>query len=207
MTSNKKYCLFLLSLIALASGCAEPCADKLIRCQNENLKLKEEFSAISKHYAASTVTINEQNKQIANFYRFRNARYVNLAKMKEIQIDRLTAAADTNNDGCDDTVNVYFRPVDVRDHVIKAPGEVIIRLFDLSEKPAKVGEIRLTAEMLETHWIGRLITNHYSLQCPITKNPGGSNITLRIEFTELLTGRIFTAEKMLTAKSPPAAKK
>ena len=191
-------------LAAMLAGCADQTADKLIKCQNENFDLKERNEKLHKELVDAQQTIHQQNSQIENLEKLGPARIEQLTRVEKVDLDRQTGGYDDNNDRYDDGVAIFLRPIDAKGHTIKAAGALRVKLFELDGDEPKIrGQCQLTADELSQKWTGRFWTNHYSVRCPFTTMPTSSNITVQMEFTELLTGKPFIAQKLIEIKLPP----
>jgi len=94
-----------------------------------------------------------------------------------------------------DAVKVYLIPRDAAGSVIKAPGSVTIRLFDLAaaEGAEWLGQCEVSPKELESLWFtGLFMPDHYSIVCPFEKPPEHPDVTVRAEFTDYVTGKTFT---------------
>ncbi len=209
MVRNLFHLVVLLGSVGLCfvagSGCADQTADKLIRCQNETIQLKTENDRLNKKLADARQMIDQQQQQIKNLEKLGPARIKDLTHVDHIELDRLTGGYEENGCGYDSGVRVYIRPIDDSGHTIKAAGTVQIRLFELDHEPKLLGQCRLNAEALKKTWIGRLWTNHYTIKCPFEKKPTSSNITVYVEYVELLTGKPFVTQQLIQVKIPPLA--
>ena len=206
---NKTYrCSDLLKLIVLAAmltGCAQnQTADKLIKCQNENIDLKERNEKLHKELVDAQQAIQRQNQQIKNLEKLGPARVEQLTRVDRIDLDRQTGGYDDNSDRYDDGVAIYLRPIDAKGHTIKAAGSLRVNLFQLDgDEPKILGQCDFTSDELTQNGAGRFWTNPYSVRCPFKTKPTSSNITAQVEFTELLPGNPFVSQKLIEIKLPP----
>lgn len=134
----------------------------------------------------------------------------NLVHVDKIEIERLSGGYDDDHDGIDEGVVVYLRLLDKEGDAIKAAGSARVRLLDLSRPDGShtVGEVALEAAALRPMWFGRLMTYHYTIKVPWSGGPeplGARTVTVRVEFTELLSGKTFEAQSVVEA-SPAAAR-
>ncbi len=193
-----------LSMVFM-SGCAQDRGPSpLAQCKTQLDQAREDNSRLIKQLAQANQTIQNQSKQIDALQHFGTQRMADLIHVQSLQLDRLTGGYDDNHDGYDDGVVVYLQPLDQHGHIIEAAGATRVRVFELQKEPKLIGEADLTVPELAKNWAGRLWTQHYTLRCPFAKKPESQNITLLVEFTELLTGKTFVTEKLVTIKLPPA---
>jgi hypothetical protein len=208
--AHKDFCWVLpltiigLSLILMA-GCAQDRRPTpLAQCHKTLEQTQEDNSRLTRQLATANQTIQNQSRQIEALEGFGPGRMDELIHVQSLQLDRLTGGYDDNHDSYEDGIVVYLQPLDQHGHIIEAAGSARVRLFELQKDPKLIGEISLTVSELAKNWAGRLWTQHYTLRCPFAKKPTIPNITLQVEFTELLTGKTFVTEKLVTIKLPPA---
>jgi hypothetical protein len=192
-------------LVVMFVGCAQnQAADKLIKCQNENIALKERNEKLHKELISAQQTIRQQDQQIKNLEKLGPARIEELTRVDHIDLDRQTGGYDENHDGYDDGVAVFLRPLDAKGHTIKAAGSLRVKLFQLDgDEPKILGQCKFNAKEMDSKWVGRFWTNHYSVRCPFKTRPTSTHITAQVEFTELLTGKPFVAQKLIDIKLSP----
>jgi hypothetical protein len=204
--SNLRYILLLSVVGLMMGGCAaDRTADTLMACQNENIALSDQNARLTKELTQAKQTEQKQTEQIENLARLGPGRLENLTRAEKIELDRQTGGYDENGDKFDDGIAVYLSPRDAGNHIIKAAGELRIRLYELHREPKLIGECFLDAKTLNSKWVARFLANHYSVRCPFTKKPTDRNITVQVEFVELLTGKPFVAQKLVEIKLPTAA--
>jgi len=192
------------AVAALAGGCAVP-ADQYAKAVAE----RDDAAARAKVLMAANAALERQladARQEAETLRdLGEKRLDSLFHVTGIKLGRFTAAADIDGDGADDGIRVYLLPFDQDDHTLKAAGVVRIRLFDLAAEEGErlVGDFEYTVEQARRHWAGGFATYHYKFDCPWKTPPSHGGITVRVEFTDYLTGKTFAAQKL--CKLPAAA--
>ncbi len=134
----------------------------------------------------------------------------NLVRVDRIEIERLSGGYDEDHDGVDEGVVVYLRLLDKEGDAIKAAGSANLQLLDLSraEGPRTVGEVRLDPAALRPMWFGRLMTYHYTIRIPWSggaARPSSKSVTVRVEFTELLSGKTFEAQAVVEVSGTTAS--
>ncbi len=193
-------------VLAALTGCDGATTRERFRQLDQQVsELTDRVDTLTQDLAAKNAVVEAQRKQIETLQRLGDKRLAKLYHVTEIKLERLTGGADYDGKSGDDGVTVYVQPVDQDGHVIKAAGDLRIELFDLANPDGKrrIGEYRLDAEHARKHWHGRLMTNHYTIKCPWrAKPPVHDEITVRVEFTDYLTGRTFRAQKSVKIKRP-----
>jgi hypothetical protein len=181
-------------LVIAAIGCDNTTAERMRQLDQQIRQLNDQTDKLGKEVTAKDAVIETQRQQIATLQHLGDKRLEKLYYVTAIRIDRLTGPANYDDKPGPDGITVYIQPVDQDGHVIKAAGDIRIQLLDLANADGKhlIGEYRLDAEHARKAWYGRLMTNHYSVKCPWRSGPPAhEDITVRVEFTDYLTGKTF----------------
>ncbi len=194
IVAAKTLLVFFLTA-SMLTGCADQ-ASELLKCRNNLTRIGRENDRLKANLSASRQKINSQSAQIAKLEEFGNNRLKNLLHVQRIHLDRLTGGYDADNDHRDDGIVVFLQPIDTEGDVFKTAGEVTVKLFSLSDKPILLGEVHLSPGELSKSWAGRFWTSHFTIRCPFRVKPKDPNVTLQVKFTELLTGKTFTAQRV-----------
>ncbi len=154
-------------------------------------------------------TIGRQNEQIADLQNLGDKRLEKLFYVTHLELGRRSGGVDKDGRSGDDAVVVYLQPVDRDGHVIKAAGEVTVQLYDLANAPAEnlIGEYHWSLDELGATWAGGFLgSSQFSLLCPWrTGPPAHDQITIRATFTDYLTGKTFTAQRVVSVHLPGLA--
>jgi hypothetical protein len=207
MRPNPILAALVLSLCLVATGCNGGGADARIT-QIQQLQDKSEQQA--RLLAQKDEQLATQAKRIQELQGLTAERAIdNLVQVANIEIDRLSGGYDDNHDGVDEGVVVYLRLLDRDGDAIKAIGSARVRLFDLArpEGSQLVGESSLDAAAMRPLWFGRLLTYHYTIKVPWSggaKRADHKSITVVVDFTDLLTGKTFTAQKVVEVSGAAA---
>ena len=83
-------------------------------------------------------------------------------------------------------------------------GSFIIDAYDLSMPPNDnhLGRWEVSAEQAAENWFGNAVMYGYTLTLPWQRAPQGERVTVRVTFTDSLTGRQFTGQKDVDVKPP-----
>jgi len=146
-----------------------------------------------------------QAEQIQTLQGLGPKRLDRLVRVEKIDIGRYTAGRDTDGKPGHDAVRVYLRPLDADGHVLKAAGDVRIQLFDLA---ADAGRLLAAHDFgvatIRKHWADGMLARHYAFDCPWAAGPPAHpDVTVRVTFTDYLTGKTFTAQKLCQVALPP----
>ncbi len=187
----------LLALLGLPLACLGGCLG-LPRCSElaDTLATRQaELDAARRDLAALRETVDAQDEQIQTLAKLGEARLDRLFHVERIRLGRYTGGIDTDDVPGHDAVKVYLEPVDQHGSVIKAAGDVTIDLFDLPAGGTRLGTFTFAADSLADYWRSGPLTHHFSFVCPLeAARPSQSEVTVRVTFTEYLTGKTFTAQ-------------
>jgi cell division protein FtsB len=184
---------------ALSAKPVEPSENTLKR---ENAELKAE---------------NEQlKKQLETLMGIdKPARIEAVSAVSSIELTNRCGIYGKNSDGKKERLVVYLRPIDDMGDVLKAAGAVKIELWNLNAKPneALLKSWEIEPKDLRRKWSGSLLTSYYKLQFDVNSIltgkeksqtlhsfSGGAELTLRVEFTDYLTGKILKAQRVVNSR-------
>lgn len=165
--------------------------ESLRKLQQENQQLQTAFS--------------EQKQQIRTLQQLGDRRFDLLYRIQRIELGRHTGGVNLDDIGGDDGIKVYLRPIDQDGSVIKTAGTVKIQLFDLAADPKTnlIGEYLFDVTEISKQWSSGFLAYHFSFECPWQMGPPAhKEITVRAEFTDYLTGKVLTAQKLCKIKLP-----
>ena len=200
MNNLYRFTPIVLTLIVCA-GCQIGAADRLAECRKDIVDVKQQNAELTGQIADANQTIEEQNRRIETLINLPKDRFAKLVKVERIELARLTAGYDTDKDGIDDGIVVHIKPIDADGHVVKSAGRIDVKTFDLAgEAPKLLGSIMIPAEESSAHWYGKLWTHHFTVRCPFSSQPSTGDVTVRVTFVDLLTGKTLTAQKLCTVK-------
>jgi hypothetical protein len=151
--------------------------------QNADLKLQHESDL------ATISSLKERQNVVATLPEDRVGK---LFTTHGIVFSRLTTADQK-------MLKVYVTPTDDQAQRLKAAGAIVVEAFDLARPDnQRIGEWQFTTEEAKSKWNGEMMLYAYVLECPWQNAPGSSNVTVKVTFTDELTGRAFTAQRQLT---------
>ena len=124
--------------------------------------------------------------------------------MHGLSFGRLTGGADLDRDKPgDEGLKIYVTPVDAAGDDIKAAGSFVVEAFDLKrESEQRIGRWEFVLEDAGKNWYGQALLNTYVLTAPWQTVPENPNLTVKVTFTDGLTGRVFEAQKQVKVKPP-----
>jgi hypothetical protein len=132
-----------------------------------------------------------------------------LRRLTSVKIGRYTGFYDKDNDGRKEKLIVYIQPMDEDGDKVKAAGDVDVQLWDLNktEGGALLGQWHVTPNELKKLWFDTLLTINYRVMFDIRGKidpdaPGDGPLTVKITFTDYLTGRVFNDQKAIKPAGP-----
>ena len=149
--------------------------------------------------------LTKRDSQIHTLQSLGHKRLEKLAQVARIELGRYSTGVDLDDRSGDDAVKVYLCPIDEDGDVVKAVGAVKIRLYDLAAGAGEtsLGEYDWSVDQAMKQWSSALISDHFRLICPWkSARPKHDEITVRAEFTDYLTGKTFTAQRLCKIRLP-----
>lgn len=179
-------------------GCDTIPAEEFRTVQRESQAAKEQAGQLEQQLAAEQKTNRNLQEQLATVRGMDRATVDQLIVPVRIELASQSGGYNTDGKPGDDGVVLYVQPIDKDGHVIKAAGSISVTLLDLSEpsRPVVISEYDFDVPTTRTLWYGRFMTNHFTVRCPWPPSgpPLADEVTAHIEFTDLLTGRVLTAQ-------------
>jgi hypothetical protein len=189
--------------VALA-GCGPSKPSVVAPMQKEINSLQAEVQQLQQRVANQQETIENQRKQIASLQQLGTRRPARLAPAEGIKFASLSGGYDQDGDGTHDGVVVYVQVYDADGDVLKAPGELTIRLFDLTNPagPKLIRQCEWNSEQLRKIWSGRLMTDHFTARCPWPEGyQPPRQVTVQAQFLDYVTGKTFTQQAVFEIQS------
>lgn len=173
---------------------------RLIQLQEDNRKLKEQSDGL-------VADLVDKRKQIDSLIGLGSRRMELITHAESIELGDYTAPF--NPDGLSkapNAVKVYLLPKDAQGSIVKAAGALEVKLFDLNAADGKnlIGHCAFAPEQMAKNWYSGFMamTYHYSFVCPWERAPTKGEVLVRVEFTDYLTGKHFTATKTVNITQP-----
>ena len=180
---------------------------------------RDEYNKVSAELAQSQQDIKhakDENHRLAEQVRTQQERIESLLALGDKRLDKLyytrsislgaaTGGVSTEGKDGDNAVKIFIEPMDQYGSIIKAPGQVKVQLFDLAAPPDKnlLGQLDVSVDELAKLWSSGFIVYHYSFPCLFTTQPQHPDITVRVEFTDYLTGQRFSQQKVVKVQLRP----
>jgi len=156
---------------------------------------------LKQQHDGALASLAAKDKQGSSVSTLPSDRLGQLFTVTRIDIGSLTAMRDSG-------LKVYVIPRDAEGDVIKSAGAISVDAFDLSktDKP-QMGHWDFAITDAGKNWYESIIVRGYALTCPLQANSNGSDLTVRVSFTDALTQRVLTAQKVVTAPATQPAQK
>lgn len=159
--------------------------EQVTQTQAENQRLKEQVQVLS--------GLPEE------------AKIETIRRLESVKIGRFSGFYDKDKDGKKEKLIVYVEPTDQQGDRIKAAGTVDVQLWDL-DKPqsdALLGQWHVPAEKLAREWFDTLLSTNYRCMFDIAGKVTdfSESLTVKITFTDYLTGRTFTDQTAIKPQS------
>jgi len=190
------------SLLAAAGGCDNAdSAEKALWEQSKELRLEnDELSLQIEQLEAGNKTLKQQVKMLSGLDA--DLRLANLVKVERIEIASRTNFYDKDADGTKEKLIVYVKPIDETGDVIKAAGTFDVQLWDLDRQAdqALLGQWKIKADQLKKLWASTLMGSCYRLSFEAVEKISEKQqaLTVKVNFTEYLTGRVFKEQKVIS---------
>ena len=188
----------MLAAAAAFTGCMVPKND--LETANEKLRQAErQIAELRSDNADLTGELAAQRKRAESLMKLGDKRLEAIFHVERIQLGRYTGGIDTDDKPGHDAIKVYLDPIDADGSTIKAAGDVTIQLFDLAADPKAnlLGEYRWRVAEISKQWSSGFVAYHYSFVCPFKSPPAHEELTIRVQFVDYLTGKTFTAQKLV----------
>jgi len=194
------------------------------RVAAENVELKNQLARTQRENEQLAQSQQDLLAQVDTLTEIQGLRVEAIPRVASVELGKWTGGYNLRRDGAKDggegtggvgdeknagrghdAMKVYVIPRDGAGSVIKAPGSVTIRLFDLAaaDGTQSLGQCNVSAEDLQSLWFtGVLMPDHYSIVCPFEKLPTRPDVTVHVEFTDYVAGKTFTQVMNIRVELP-----
>ena len=191
----------VLVAAALLGGCSSPNAAS-IKVRRENQELRSKLAELERREQAHLAQIRAMESKSTTVPSLPNERIETLFTTHGLRFGRLTGGADLDpKQPGDDGLKIYVVPTDGQGQPIKAAGSFVVECFDLAKgESARVGHWEYPLDQAAKNWFGQAMLYTYVLPAPWQQQrPEHGDLTIRVTFTDALTGRQFTEQKPVKA--------
>lgn len=198
------WAILLTLFLGAAAGCGPNAANIELRKINQDLT--EKLERLENQQRASQATIAALESRAGTVPSLPSQRIDRLYTTHGLQLGRLTGGGDWDpaRPG-DEGVQVQVVPLDQENQPLKAAGTFVVEAFDLTGKdPQRIGRWEFDHKASQRAWLGLAFAYHYLLKCPWQQLPSTAELTLKVTFTDELTGRQYDAQKAIQVSLPAA---
>ena len=202
--------MFTLAMVFLSpwlvAGCGIGSARKNVheikaqRIEREKTELMRDLQQVR----AENTQLTEQIKALSAIPA---AKRVNPYKLTNITITKYSNFYDKDNDGKREKFIVYFTPIDTEGDALKASGTVNIQLWNLDNLngQALIDQWQIDPNALHQMWFDTLVSASYRLvlDTPEALDILAAPLTVKVTFTDYLTGEIFRHQQAIDPRLNP----
>jgi hypothetical protein len=193
-----------VALIAAAlAGCSSP-SKANIALRKQNAALRQEVDALKMAQQSDADAIRRLEAGATTVPVLPQVRVDKLFTTHGLRLGRLTGGWDGDvSKAGDEGIQVYTVPTDQEGDEIKATGAFVIDAFDLSKgSDARIGRWEFPTTETSKRWLGNALQYGFIFELPWQQLPSGDDVTIRVTFTDELTGRVFNAQKAVKVSRP-----
>ena len=195
----------LLGAVFALGGCGVQ--DPTIPVRRELVETRDQL-AKSQQQAIDLQKENQRLAEQVQTLQGLGAKHIDdLYVLKKVQVGSYSTGTNTDGKGGDDAVKVFVETFDQYGSTAKMAGTLTIQLYDLAAPAGAnlVAECTLGPKDLGNKWINGFMSQFFQVECPWKTPPAHEEITIRIAFTDYLTGLKYTDQRMVKVNLSPAA--
>jgi hypothetical protein len=166
-------------------------------------KLQQEKASLTGNVEQHRAQIEQLRAQVRELSALKD-KPNNPYELTTLRIARISNFFDKDRDGVQEKLIVYVQPIDTEGDVVKAAGTVSVQLWNLNNPngQALLGQWKVEPAELRKLWFNSLATISYRLTFdrPETVGVFSEPLTLRVTFTDYLTGESFRAQQVIEPK-------
>jgi hypothetical protein len=190
-----------IASLALVAGCTGKPNHANIELRKQNQELHTRIAAVERERDAARAEVIGLKAHSTTVPSLPPDRLAKLFTTTGVELGRLTGGADLDPDKPgDDGLKVYVTPLDNSGQKFKAAGTIVVEAFDLAATPTRVGRWEFSVEDAAKRWSGALLRYEYVLPCPFEKPPAHPDLTVKVTFTDELTSRTFTQQRVVKVR-------
>ncbi len=193
----------LLMAAGLLPGCGAG-SERMHPLEMKARDLEREKTELVEQLEECRIRTEQLKAQVRALSALPEEKHENFYALRSLKITGLTNFYDKDDDGVREALVVYIKPIDQIGDIIKAAGAVHVQLWDL-DKPsdqALLGEWQVQPAELQKLWFDTLVSASYRLvfDAALTAEVRAQPLTVKVTFTDYLTGEIFTAQQVIKPK-------
>lgn len=169
--------------------------DKL---REQNLKLTQQVEDLNRQLELRLGEIQTLRAQSAGERAIKDADPPVLARLA---FARFTGAIDTNGDGKDDLIRIYLTPLDQRGRMFPVAGRLKVQAVAIQDDapPALLAARTYEPAEFDSAYRANFTGYHFTIELPLpdSLDPALTSTTVKVSFTEALTGAVHSEEKVI----------
>ena len=180
-------------------GCSAPnSANIALRKQVQDLQ--DRVVRLDREHAADLATTRASTSRPVGSPDLSPRQLDTLFTVHGVRLGRLTTLATRPPDAPEGkaVLTVHVIPTDDDGNDLKAAGAIAVQAFDLKHDGHQLVDSRIDADATRKLWNGTGLRYEYVVPCPLDKPPAGTELTVRVTFTDALTGRAFDTQTVVT---------
>ncbi len=166
-------------------------------------RLQQEKASLTGDVEQHRVQVEQLRAQIRDLSVLKDKQN-NPYELTTLRIAKISNFFDKDSDGVQEKLIVYVQPIDTEGDVVKAAGTVSVQLWNLNNPngQALLGQWKVEPAELRKLWFNSLATTSYRLTFdrPDAVGVFSEPLTLRVTFTDYLTGESFRVQQVIEPK-------
>jgi hypothetical protein len=166
-------------------------------------KLQQEKASLTGNVQQYQAEIEQLRAQIRALSALPQDQKNNPYELTTLHIAKISNFFDKDNDGTQEKLVVYVQPLDTEGDVVKAAGTVSVQLWNLNNPngEALLGQWKVEPAELRKLWFNSFTTGYrLTFDRPETLKVFSEPLTIKVTFTDYLTGESFRAQQVITPK-------
>ena len=204
---GRALCLIMVCLAPwFLTGCGIGSARKSA-CEIEVQRIEREKTELMREMQQARAENAQLAEQIKALSMIPQDKRVNPYTLTRIKIAKYSNFYDKDNDGRREKFIVYFTPIDAEGDAFKASGTVHVQLWNLDNVngQALLNQWQIEPEALRGMWFDTLVSANYRLvlDTPEQLDTLADPLTVKVTFTDYLTGEIFRDQLAIDPRLEP----
>jgi len=166
-------------------------------------KLQQEKASLTGDVQQQRAEIEQLRAQVRELSALKD-KQANPYELTTLRIAKISNFFDKDRDGVQEKLVVYIQPVDTEGDIVKAAGTADVQLWNLNNPSgqALLGQWKVEPAELRKLWFDSLTTTGYRLifDRPEAVGVFSSPLTIKVTFTDYLTGESFRAQQVIEPK-------
>lgn len=175
------------------------------RLRRENMELRRQVEQLNERLEARLGELEGLRRQLdrAEAAPMPDAEVPTLARLR---MGRYSGGVDTTDDGVDDLIRVYLRPLDQRNRIMPVAGRAEIRAVGIpaDDEPRVLAQRAYTPAEFDRAWRSGFTGSHYTLELELPDDLPEEieEVTVRVRFTQAQTGHELTTQQGFRIRRP-----